>query len=63
MNTNRECQLRKGTKLMMADVVNVAKLTRLEELLVVSVQVIADKIACENVYNVFLGVGNEFQCS
>jgi len=46
----------------MTDVVNVRDLARLVKLFVVSEQMMADKIACENFHNV-LSVEGEFQWS
>jgi len=43
----------------MTDGVNFRDLTRSVELFVVSEQVMAETIACENIYDV-LGVGDEF---
>jgi len=44
---------------LMTDGVNLRDLTRSVELFVVSEQVMADTIACENIYDV-LGVGDKF---
>jgi len=62
MSTNLECHLGPrayAVAQLIMDGVNFRDLTRSVELFVVSEHAMADKIACENFYNV-LSVGDEF---